>query len=106
MSKEDGGRKKWREGVRVREGARERKLVNKQRRWMGLLKQQLIQAIRKQSEGVKEKGDTYGGLMALNTDPKRSEGLLEMIISVPRGVTRNYEPAALEMTPGNPPCPS
>lgn len=31
------------------------KLVNKQRRWMSLLKQWLIQAIRKQSEGVWEK---------------------------------------------------
>lgn len=48
MSTEDRGR----EGVCVRK----RKLVNKQRRWMGLLKQKLIQAIRKQSEGVREKG--------------------------------------------------
>lgn len=40
----------------ARERERKRKLVNKQRRWMGLLKQKLIQAIRKQSEGVREKG--------------------------------------------------
>lgn len=52
MSTEDRGR----EGVCVRERERKRKLVNKQRRWMGLLKQKLIQAIRKQSEGVREKG--------------------------------------------------
>lgn len=31
------------------------KLVNKQRRWMSLLKQWLIQAIRKENEGVWER---------------------------------------------------
>lgn len=32
------------------------KLVNKHRRWMSLLKEQLIQAIKKQNEGVWERG--------------------------------------------------
>lgn len=44
------------------------KLVNKQRRWMSLLKRPLIQAIRKQSEGVWEEEVTYVWLMALNTE--------------------------------------
>lgn len=43
-------------------------LVNKQRRWMSLLKRRLIQAIRKQSEGVREEEVTYVWLMALNTE--------------------------------------
>ena len=35
---------------------------------MSLLKRWLIQAIREQSEEVWEEGDTYVGLMVLNTD--------------------------------------
>lgn len=38
--------------------------------------------------------------------PKRSRGLLEIIINVPRGVARNYGPFALEMTLNCPQCSS
>lgn len=53
MSREMEGE---RDGEKVCVCVRERgKVVNKQRRWMSLLKQWLIPAIRKQGEGVWEK---------------------------------------------------
>lgn len=75
------------EGERGREKVCVRgKPVNKQTRWMSLLKQRLIQAIRKQSEGVLEKEDTYVWVNGSKYRPRRRRGLLEIIINVPRGV--------------------
>uniref|UniRef100_A0A1A8U1E4 Uncharacterized protein n=1 Tax=Nothobranchius furzeri TaxID=105023 RepID=A0A1A8U1E4_NOTFU len=82
MSQEDGGRKRWRGRMCV-------KLVNKQRRWMSLLKEQLIQAIRKQNEGVRERGYIQwvnGSKYRL----KRRKRPTQMIINAPWGITGIY----------------
>lgn len=47
--------------------AKRGKLAKKHRRWMSLLKQELIQAIREQRRAVWEEEATCVSLMALNT---------------------------------------
>lgn len=65
---------------------------------MSLLKRRLIQAIRKQSEGVREEEVTYVWLMALNTELNgvgQGRSGLKMIINVTGGVAGDYRPSPL-----------